>query len=586
MPTPSSSGAPRRASRPATLVALAAAAVLLLLVGFAYWLADTQTTSRRSVETRFRDRARVTSALTEALLTSSASSPETSRRFGSGDVSDRDMAFAERSGRLNYAVLIDARGRIIATSPGVTPAAIKRVVRRPAPLAAAMRGTPFTLSDIVHTGPGGGAVVEFAQSLEGTDGRRVLINGISPSLLNAFLGAYLARIPSRVGGTAYVVDSNGAVVGARDPRVNVGEQVAEPGLLRAFQKRSSGSIGQDRYFIAVPVGHAPWRVVLTAPESRLFASVSGARKWVPWIIFAAFGLAALAAVFLLRRALFSASEAARANGRLQEANSQLEANNTLLRRAADLARSNAELEQFASIASHDLQEPLRKVQTFAAQINARERDRLSEQGQDYLRRMSDAASRMRMLIDDLLMFSRVSTQGQQFTRVDLGSVARQVVTDLEVSIEESGATVEISDLPVIDADEPQMGQLLQNLLGNALKFRREGVAPEVAIRAEVVDGHVELTVRDNGIGFDPQYGTRIFRAFERLHGRAAYPGTGIGLALSRKIVERHNGTITAESPSEYGATFTVTLPVEQKTSDSGEARETEPDGELAAAAHG
>jgi signal transduction histidine kinase len=555
------------------------------MVGFAYWLSDTQTTSREGVTTRFRDRARVTSALTEALLTSTASSPESSRRFGSGGVSDRELATVARTGRLDYAVLIDARGRIIAASPGLTTAAVKRLVRRPAPIAAAMRGAPFTLSDVVHTGPAGGAVVEFAQSLEGSDGRRVLVNGISPSLLNAFLGSYLARIPSRVGGTAYVVDRNGAVVGARDPGVKIGQRVSERGLLQAVSARSSGSFGDGRYFVAVPVGHAPWRVVLTAPESRLFASVSGARKWVPWMIFGAFGIAALAAVFLLRRALLSAADAARANSRLTHANAQLEANNTLLRRAADLARSNVELEQFASIASHDLQEPLRKVQTFAAQINARERERLSEEGQDYLRRMSDAAARMRMLIDDLLMFSRVSTQGQRFTRVDLDAVASQVMTDLEVSIEESGATVDIGDLPVIDADESQMGQLLLNLVGNAVKFRREGVAPEVAIDAEVLDGHLELTVRDNGIGFDPQHGTRIFRAFERLHGRAAYPGTGIGLALCRKIVERHNGTITAESPSEYGATFIVTLPVDQPRTDSDESGDAEPDPELSAIAH-
>jgi signal transduction histidine kinase len=561
--------------------------VLVLMVGFAYWLADTQTTSREAVKTRFRDRATVTSALTEALLTSSASAPELTRRYGSGDVSDREMAAAQRNGRLDYAVLIDARGRIIATSPGVTPAVVKRLVGRPAPIAAAMGGTAFTLSNVLHTGPGGGAVVEFVQSLNGADGRRVLINGVSPSLLNAFLGAYLARIPSRVGGTAYVVDQNGAVVGARDPKVKVGQRLAEPSLLRAFESGSSGSFRDDNYFVAVPVGHAPWRVVLTAPQSRLFASVSGARKWVPWIIFAAFGFAALAAVFLMRRALLSAAAAKRASTRLGEANSQLEANNNLLRRAADLARSNVELEQFASIASHDLQEPLRKVQTFAAQINARERDNLSEEGQDYLRRMSDAAGRMRMLIDDLLVFSRVSTQGRQFTRVDLERAANQAMTDLELAIEESGATVEIGDLPAIDADEWQMRQLFQNLLGNALKFRREGVAPVVAIDATVVDGHLDLTVSDNGIGFDPQYATRIFRAFERLHGRAAYPGTGIGLALCRKIAERHDGTIAAESPSGYGATFRVTLPVDHPRADSGEADDAESDSDrdLAGAAH-
>jgi light-regulated signal transduction histidine kinase (bacteriophytochrome) len=234
----------------------------------------------------------------------------------------------------------------------------------------------------------------------------------------------------------------------------------------------------------------------------------------------------------------------------------------LLRHAAELSRSNAELEQFASIASHDLQEPLRKVQTFATQLNATERERLSEEGQDYLRRMSDAAGRMRSLIDDLLMFSRVSTQGRPFAAVDLGEIVEQVLIDLEVSIHESGATVTVDELPRLQADAMQMRQLMQNLLGNALKFRREGVVPELRVSARVDDHVAELTVQDNGIGFDEQYATRIFRAFERLHGARAYPGTGIGLALCRKIVERHNGTITAAGTVGVGATFTIRLPLE------------------------
>jgi light-regulated signal transduction histidine kinase (bacteriophytochrome) len=192
-----------------------------------------------------------------------------------------------------------------------------------------------------------------------------------------------------------------------------------------------------------------------------------------------------------------------------------------------------------------------------------EQDRLSEQGQDFLRRMSDAAGRMRSLIDDLLMFSRVSTKGRPFVDVDLGATVAQVLVDLELSIEETGATVTIEDLPTVAADPVQMRQLLQNLLGNALKFRREGVIPEVAVSALVTDGVAELTIRDNGLGFESQYATRIFRAFERLHGARAYAGTGIGLALCRKIVERHHGTITADGEVGNGATFTVRLPVQQ-----------------------
>jgi light-regulated signal transduction histidine kinase (bacteriophytochrome) len=177
--------------------------------------------------------------------------------------------------------------------------------------------------------------------------------------------------------------------------------------------------------------------------------------------------------------------------------------------------------------------------------------------------MSHAAGRMRALIDDLLMFSRVSTKGRPFTPVDLGQTVAQVLVDLELGVEESGAQLSIGALPTIDADPVQMRQLLQNLLTNALKFRREGVVPEVEVGARVTDGIAELTVHDNGLGFEPQYATRIFRAFERLHGTSAYPGTGIGLALCRKIVERHHGTITADGRLAGGATFTVRLPVDQ-----------------------
>jgi light-regulated signal transduction histidine kinase (bacteriophytochrome) len=285
------------------------------------------------------------------------------------------------------------------------------------------------------------------------------------------------------------------------------------------------------------------------------------------MIFGAFALAAAIALILLRRMLNSRAALGLANDKLHEANDQLAGRNALLREAAELTRSNAELEQFASIASHDLQEPLRKVQTFAAQLNATERERLSDEGKDYLRRMSDAAGRMRMLIDDLLMFSRVSTKGRAFAEVDLGEVADLVVTDLEIAIDEAGAHVVVDDLPTISADRTQMRQLLQNLIANALKFRRPGVTPEVHVTAHPANGTAEISVSDNGIGFDPQYGTRIFRAFERLHSRGDYPGTGIGLALCRKIVERHHGTITATGEPGAGAVFTFVLPVDQEGDD-------------------
>jgi len=229
---------------------------------------------------------------------------------------------------------------------------------------------------------------------------------------------------------------------------------------------------------------------------------------------------------------------------------------------AELERSNTELEQFAYAASHDLQEPLRKITSFGERLETKYGTELGEAGIHYIDRMRDAASRMRVLIDDLLALSRVTMKAQPFAKVNLSEVAREVLADLEMRMLETGAQVKIGDLPVIDADRTQMRQLLQNLLGNALKFGQEGVPAAVEVTAEVEEGsRCLLSVRDNGIGFDEKHLDRIFTVFQRLHARGEYEGTGIGLAICRKIVERHGGTITARSQPGRGAAFVVSLPV-------------------------
>jgi signal transduction histidine kinase len=543
------------------VVGVAAVVLVVVLALFAVQLRSTQADSRQGVVSRFQDRAQVVSALTQAILSLAAAPSEATRQYGGTRVSGRAMDEAVVQGRLAYAVLLDQHGTIIAASRTLTEGARRQVLSSSA-LKAVLAGAPVSLSDVHPGGRGGAAVVDLAVPVNTATGRRVLISGAPASLFGAFLGSYLRRVPTR-DGMAYVLDSRGNVVGSRDRRQAVGLPARESGLRGAMQRRSTGSYGSDGYFVAVRVPTSTWRVVLTSTKSSLFSSVSGTRKWLPWLIYVALAVVALACLALLRRMLGVAAALAEANARLAGSNARLESTNTLLRHAAELARSNAELEQFASIASHDLQEPLRKVQTFAAHLTASESQRLSEQGQDFLRRMSDAAGRMRALIDDLLMFSRVSTKGRPFVRVELGETVAQVLVDLELAVDETGAQVTIGALPTVDADPVQMRQLLQNLLGNALKFRREGVVPEVSVSASVTDGIAELTIADNGLGFDAKYATRIFRAFERLHGANAYPGTGIGLALCRKIVERHHGTITADSDVGRGATFTVRLPVEQ-----------------------
>jgi PAS domain S-box-containing protein len=233
-----------------------------------------------------------------------------------------------------------------------------------------------------------------------------------------------------------------------------------------------------------------------------------------------------------------------------------------------LEQSNRELENFASVASHDLQEPLRKIQTFSERVSSMYAETLGPEGRDYLERMNNAATRMRKLIDDLLAYSRVSSKTQTLHLVDLSELARGVLGDLETSIEQSRATVTIGQLPTLEASPMQMRQLLQNLLSNALKFRKDDVPPAISLNATVdpESNRCELRVEDNGIGFEEKYVDRIFNVFQRLHGRGKYEGTGIGLAICRRIAERHGGSIQARSAPGRGSTFIVTLPYRQQAS--------------------
>ncbi len=236
-----------------------------------------------------------------------------------------------------------------------------------------------------------------------------------------------------------------------------------------------------------------------------------------------------------------------------------------------LERSNRELVDFAYVASHDLQEPLRKIEAFGDRLVKKYIGVLPEEGQMFVNRMQSAASRMRQLINDLLSYSRVTTAAAPFQKCVLKDVLSGVLSDLQIRLEETGATVEAGELPVIEADSMQMRQLFQNLIGNAIKFRKKDVDPVVKITAEMTTVHTlpvagpayVISIADNGIGFEQQFKEQIFVIFQRLHSRTEYEGTGIGLATCRKIVERHQGLIDARGEPGVGSTFIITLPVSQ-----------------------
>jgi PAS domain S-box-containing protein len=226
----------------------------------------------------------------------------------------------------------------------------------------------------------------------------------------------------------------------------------------------------------------------------------------------------------------------------------------------ELERSNKELQEFAFVASHDLQEPLRKIQAFSERLASRS-TALDDECRDYLQPMTSAAARMQALIIDLLNYSRVNTRGQPLQPLDLNLLLDEVLGDMETAIEQSQARIDYPRLPAVLGDPSQLRQLLQNLLSNALKFQAPGNRPLIRLYVETQNAaHWTLCIADNGIGFEEKYLDRIFNPFQRLHGREAYAGTGIGLAIVKKIAERHGARITASSVPGQGSIFRITFP--------------------------
>lgn len=255
-------------------------------------------------------------------------------------------------------------------------------------------------------------------------------------------------------------------------------------------------------------------------------------------------------------------------------------NQQLIQNINQLKSTNEELERFAYVASHDLQEPLRKIIIFGDRLSEKYNQQLGQEGMDFLDRMVNASRRMQMLIKNLLAFSRFSTTDDSVQETDLNTLLEGVISDLEIQIEQKQAKLSLGELPTLHVVPSQFRQLFQNLIINALKFSRDDATPQIAVYAEKIRGiqisgvqsHLfneefyRIYVKDNGIGFDPQYSDQIFTVFKRLHSFDKYEGTGIGLSICRKIVEKHQGSIVAEGKANEGATFIITLPVKKTES--------------------
>jgi signal transduction histidine kinase len=355
-----------------------------------------------------------------------------------------------------------------------------------------------------------------------------------------------------------------------------GDGTGTSGLLFDSDGRASGSASGPVIQSTLEVGGLTLGVVVT----EMTGSLPMMGGWVTWFVLGG-GIAFSGAVALLEAlmarsrsratalALRLSTEVSRRSAEVVLANEQLRATGKQLRvTGRRLLASNRELEEFASVAAHDLQEPLRKIQAFGDRLAASVGARLDEREQDYLSRVIGAATRMRALVDSLLNYSRITRRGNPFEPVDLNEIVDRALSDLEVMTASSESRVERDDLPTIHGDPEQLHRLMVNLVGNALKYRHPDRSPVIRIRGTQLDGdqpeaerRYEIAVEDNGIGFEPEYADRIFGVFQRLHGRAEYEGTGIGLAICRRIVERHGGEISAEGRPGEGATFTLRLPM-------------------------
>jgi signal transduction histidine kinase len=544
-----------RSSGDATWPALALIVLALAAVGLAaYLLADSQREQREELRERYADRVDVASALIGSLLgvAFSGSREQAAQRFG-GRVTRRDLDAFLRRGNNRYVVVLDEAGKALATSSGTPAGTADRLAAEPQLVRNALTTKAgYELGDVEE-----GGVVESAIMFPAREGRRVLVSAAPAEVFKSFLAGSLKPVPQGKGGRVWVFDANAAVVSS----VNVppGFKPAPELVREALRERSgdftSPTTGEERFFAAASIPASRWRIAAGVPRSSLYATASGWSRWTPWLILAMGALALLGVAALVRRLLL-------ARLRLRSANEQLEASRVRLEeRAAELERSNADLEQFAYAASHDLSEPLRTVAGFSQLLGSRYRGRLDDDADEMIRYMGDGVERMQQLIDDLLLYSRVGRTPLREDPVDLDEVLAEARAWLGPAVDEAGAEITHDPLPGVVGERGQLTQVFQNLLANAIKFTAPGVKPVVHVSAAEVDGEWRVAVADNGIGVEPEQAEAIFKMFGRLHPAADFPGTGIGLALVKRIVERHGGRIWVEPGNAGGSVFVFTLPV-------------------------
>jgi signal transduction histidine kinase len=376
-------------------------------------------------------------------------------------------------------------------------------------------------------------------------GVRLLVTASPAQAFAAFLGSTLKPLVGAKGdGAALVVDSRGHPIAAVGRSAGVG-----PVLAHRPDPRGRGELdlrGGRSFYASAPIGGSAWRTVVTVPTATLYAPAEGPGRWLPWAILGLLTVVLLGGVRLILRTLDTGRRLAGVNESLEAANQ-------------DLERSNADLEQFAYVASHDLSSPLRSVSSFSRMLSKRHAGRIDSEADRWIGFIEDGVDRMQRIIDDLLRYSRVHQAELDPEPVDLEEVLEEVERALAPVLEERGARLTSDSLPTVMVERTHVSQVLQNLIVNATTYVAPGVTPRVHVGA-LDDGEMcRISVTDNGIGVEPEHVDRIFRMFQRLHDEREHPGSGIGLAISKKIVERHGGRMDVEAHPGGGSTFSFTV---------------------------
>jgi signal transduction histidine kinase len=538
----------------------------LIFLGVGAWLlADSQSKDRRQLRDRYATGATVASALIDSLFQAAfAAGQSAAAKQFSGHVTMRELDAYRRTNQSLYTAILDAKGRVLAHSTGAPKDAGAQVVQK-----AGKSG--IAIGDVQQIGSVTG--IETASrfpiglSRRFPQGRtfRYVVSAAPVDLFRQFLGGAIKPLV-RYGGDAYILDGTGRVLGAQSADHPSRPPPPSHELVRRAPTQGQGTYDDaagEQFFAVSGVSGTGWKVVVSAPTRELYKPASGVSRWLPWVVLVILALALVAVGLLIRRSVLAGAALATVNAQLEASQDRLRDRAVELQSSnAELQRSNAELEQFAYVASHDLSAPLRAVAGFSQLLGVRYKDRLDDEADQFIKHMQDGVDRMQRIIDDLLAYSRVDRSGLQPEPFDLDAVLDEVLQSLRPEIEERHAVVTREALGEACGEPGQLSQVLQNLIANGLKFTSDGVRPEVHVSARRENGRVRISVRDNGIGVDEGHVEQIFKMFQRLHSADEYEGTGIGLAIAKKIVDRHNGRIDLEPAPGGGTIFSFDVPAE------------------------